>query len=93
MATDMLSARLFLARLHLERRLGESVTLSSLGEAVAKRVRRDAPFSPAAVSRWFDGSTEPTLDVIEAVAAVCKVDPGWLAFGRRSAAPAPDAGS
>lgn len=47
-----------------------------------------APISQAAVSRWYK-SAEPGLATIQALAEILNVDPGWLAFGDASGAPAP----
>jgi transcriptional regulator with XRE-family HTH domain len=81
--------RIFLAHLELSYRLGRKVTLAEFGDLVAKQMRRKAPFSAAAVSRWEAGTQIPSADVIEAIAAVTHTDPGWISHGDRSAAPAP----
>jgi hypothetical protein len=69
-------------------RLGRQVTLREIGTEVARAMGRPRPFAPSAVSRWFDGA-EPDLATITGIARVFGVDPGWLAFGGDSAAPAP----
>jgi transcriptional regulator with XRE-family HTH domain len=84
-----LARRIFLAHLELSYRLGRKITLAELGEMVAKKMRRPAPFSAAAVSRWEAGGQIPSPEVIEAIAAVTGTDPGWISHGARSAAPAP----
>jgi len=84
-----LARRIFLAHLELSYRLGRKVTLAELGELVAKQMKRSAPFSAAAVSRWEAGTKIPSADVIEAIAAVTHTDPGWISHGDRSAAPGP----
>lgn len=84
-----LARRIFLAHLELSYRLGRKVTLAELGGLVAKQMGRKAPFSAAAVSRWEAGTQMPSADVIEAIAAVTRTDPGWISHGDRSAAPAP----
>lgn len=43
----------------------------------------------ATVSRWEAGESLPDLATVGGIAAVCHVDPGWLAFGDFSKAPAP----
>jgi transcriptional regulator with XRE-family HTH domain len=86
-----LARRIFLAHLELSYRLGRKVTLAEFGQMVAKRMRRAAPFSAAAVSRWEAGGQIPSPDVIEAIAAITGTDPGWISHGARSAAPAPPA--
>jgi transcriptional regulator with XRE-family HTH domain len=88
MPTTLLE-RLFIARNLLERRLGRKVTHSNLGEAVAQQLRR-APFSAATVSQWLSGKQALNFSVTLALAKLCRVDPGWLAFGEESRAPAPE---
>jgi transcriptional regulator with XRE-family HTH domain len=90
--SSTLARRIFLAHLELSYRLGRKVTLAELGELVAKQMKRDMPFSAAAVSRWEAGTKIPSADVIEAIAAVTHTDPGWISHGDRSAAPAPRLG-
>jgi transcriptional regulator with XRE-family HTH domain len=84
-----LARRVFLAHLELSYRLGRKVTLAEFGKLVAVQLGRSAPFSAAAVSRWEAGTQIPSADVIEAIAAVTRTDPGWISHGDRSAAPAP----
>jgi transcriptional regulator with XRE-family HTH domain len=84
-----LARRVFLAHLELSYRLGRKVTLAEFGKLVAVQLGRNAPFSAAAVSRWEAGTQIPSADVIEAIAAVTRTDPGWISHGDRSAAPAP----
>jgi transcriptional regulator with XRE-family HTH domain len=84
-----LARRIFLAHLELSYTVGRKVTLAEFGQLVAKQLRREAPFSAAAVSRWEAGTQIPSADVIEAIAAVTGTDPGWISHGNRSAAPAP----
>jgi transcriptional regulator with XRE-family HTH domain len=43
----------------------------------------------ASVSRWFSGAQKPELDQLLEFAHVALVDPGWLAYGEDSRAPAP----
>jgi transcriptional regulator with XRE-family HTH domain len=81
--------RIFIAHLELSYRLGRKVTLAEFGEMVAAAMARDVPFSAAAVSRWEKGTKVPGTQVIEAIAAVTGVDPGWLSHGDKTAAPRP----
>ena len=85
--------RIFVAHLELSYRLGRRVTLAELGRLVAERLRRDAPFAATAVSKWEAGIQTPGPEVIEAIAELSGVDPGWISHGARSAAPGPRAGS
>ena len=80
--------RLFIARNLLERQLGRKVTHRRLGEVVAQRLQR-APFSAATVSQWMSGKQALSLSAALALAKLCGVDPGWLAFGEASRAPPP----
>jgi transcriptional regulator with XRE-family HTH domain len=83
--------RIFIAHLELSYRLGRRVTLAELGRLVAERLRRDAPFAATAVSKWEAGAQTPTPQVIEAIAELSGVDPGWISHGAKSAAPEPRA--
>jgi transcriptional regulator with XRE-family HTH domain len=69
--------------------MGRKITLAEFGEMIAKRLRRDVPFTGSAVSRWESGSQLPTPQIIEAIAALTHTDPGWISHGQRSAAPRP----
>jgi len=89
MTESTLAHRIFIAHLELSYRLGRKVTLAEFGELVAKAMGREVPFTPAAVSRWENGSQVPTAAVIEAIAAVTHTDPGWISHGEKSAAPGP----
>jgi transcriptional regulator with XRE-family HTH domain len=83
--------RIFIAHLELSYRFGRRVTLAELGRLVADRLRREAPFGATAVSKWEGGLQTPAPEVIEAIAELSGVDPGWISHGERSAAPAPRA--
>ena len=85
--------RIFIAHLELSYRLGRRVTLAELGRLIAERMRRHAPFAATAVSKWEAGSQIPAAEVIEAIAELSGVDPGWISHGAKSAAPAPRAES
>ena len=86
---DTIGRRIFLAHLELSYRLGRKITLAEFGEMIAKRLRRDEPFTGSAVSRWESGTQLPTPQIIEAIAALTHTDPGWISHGTRTAAPAP----
>ena len=86
---DTLGRRIFLSHLELSYRLGRKVTLAEFGAMIAKEMQRDAPFTAAAVSRWESGTQTPTPQIIEAIAALSHMDPGWISHGDRSAAPRP----
>ena len=85
--------RIFIAHLELSYRLGRRVTLAELGRLLAERLRRGAPFAATAVSKWEAGIQTPGPEVIEAIAELTGVDPGWISHGAKSAAPAPRADS
>lgn len=85
-----LAHRIFLAHMELNYRLGRRVTLAEFGEMIAGVMDRPTPFTAAAVSRWEAGAQVPSTEVIEAIAALTQIDPGWLSHGEKSAAPAPE---
>ena len=60
-----------------------------LGGLLSAQLGREQPISGATISRWESNDATPDLATLEALAVVCRVDPGWLAFGERSKAPAP----
>ena len=86
---DTLGRRIFLAHLELSYRLGRKVTLAEFGAMIAEEMGREAPFTGAAVSRWESGGQTPTPQIIEAIASICHMDPGWISHGDRTAAPRP----
>ena len=87
---ETLGARIFRARVELTISGGRKVTQASLGAMVSKHLgRRVPPVTGATVSRWESGDTVPDVQTVEAIAAACQVDPGWLAFGTKSGAPSP----
>jgi hypothetical protein len=90
-ADEYLAHRMFSAVNAFERALGRKLTLAQLGERVAaEEVGREAPYAPSVVARWVRGEQEPgTRGQWVALARALQVDPGWLAFGPESAAPAP----
>lgn len=87
--TDTLGRRIFLSHLELSYRLGRRVTLAEFGAMIAEHMGRDTPFTGAAVSRWESGGQTPTPQIIEAIATLTHMDPGWISHGDRSAAPRP----
>jgi transcriptional regulator with XRE-family HTH domain len=84
-----LGRRLFLAHLQLSYRLGRRVTMAEFGRLVAERLGRKGPFAATAVSKWESGLQVPAPEVIEAIAELSGVDPGWISHGEKSAAPGP----
>ena len=86
---DTLGRRIFLSHLELSYRLGRKVTLAEFGALIAEEMGRPTPFTGAAVSRWESGGQTPTPQIIEAIAALTHMDPGWISHGDRSAAPRP----
>ena len=64
--------------------------LTEFGQRIGARLMRPA-VSPSTIMEWFAGVV-PDVATLQAVADVCGVDPGWLAFGAASAAPAPRVG-
>lgn len=84
-----LAQRIFHAHLELSYRLGRRVTLSELGALIAQEMGRAEPFTAAAVSRWEKGVQIPSPRIIEAIAAVTQLDPGWISHGEKTRAPAP----
>jgi transcriptional regulator with XRE-family HTH domain len=89
--TSTLARRIFMAHIELSYRLGRKVTLAEFGELIARQMRRDRPFTAAAVSRWETGTQIPSAPVIEAIAKLSAMDPGWISHGEKSAAPPPRA--
>jgi transcriptional regulator with XRE-family HTH domain len=87
--TSSLARRIFLAHLELSYRLGRKVTLAEFGHLIANEMGRDTPFTAAAVSRWEKGTQIPSPRVIEAIASLTGIDPGWLSHGDKTAAPGP----
>lgn len=81
--------RMFRARVRLSMRRGEKVSQAAFGALLAARLGRAKDITAATVSRWESGDATPDLATLEAVAELCDIDPGWLAFGAQSQAPAP----
>ena len=87
--TSSLAQRIFHAHLELSYRLGRRVTLAEFGALIGEEMGRGEPFTAAAVSRWEKGVQIPSPRVIEAIAAVTQVDPGWISHGDKTLAPRP----
>jgi len=85
-----LGRRVFLAHLQLSFQLGRRVTLAEFGRLIAERLGRETPFAATAVSKWEAGLQVPAPEVIEAIAELSGVDPGWISHGEKSAAPGPE---
>jgi transcriptional regulator with XRE-family HTH domain len=85
-----LGRRVFLAHLQLSYRLGRRITLAEFGRLIAERLGRETPFAATAVSKWEAGLQVPAPEVIEAIAELTGVDPGWISHGEKSAAPRPE---
>jgi hypothetical protein len=79
---------MFVALLDHSGREGKRVGQGEVGTGAAKRLPRGT-LTPAAISRHFNGRM-PSVATVAAYAAEMGVDPGWLAFGELSEAPAPD---
>jgi transcriptional regulator with XRE-family HTH domain len=76
------------AHIHLEGVLGRRVELKELAE-MTTRAHGEKSFSQGKLSGYRLGAVNPSVDVLAAYAKATRVDPGWLAFGRESEAPAP----
>jgi transcriptional regulator with XRE-family HTH domain len=87
--TSSLAQRIFHAHLELSYRLGRRVTLAEFGALIAEEMGRSEGFTAAAVSRWEKGVQIPSPRIIEAIAAVTQLDPGWISHGEKTRAPAP----
>lgn len=83
----------FNERLRAARKRHEGMFDVDLGQEeiaafVSERVKRDKPYSAQSAGGWLRKAWPPP-DVIVALAELFDVDPGWLAFGPASEAPAP----
>jgi transcriptional regulator with XRE-family HTH domain len=87
-----LGERILIARFEASALRSEKLSQERLGALVSRDLSKGAPITAATVSRWESGDTVPSVTTIGAVARVCGVDPGWLAFGAESAAPSPRRG-
>jgi transcriptional regulator with XRE-family HTH domain len=84
-----LGRRVFLAHLQLSYRLGRRITMAEFGRLIAERLGRERPFAATAISKWEAGLQVPAPEVIEAIADLSGLDPGWISHGEKSAAPRP----
>ncbi len=87
-----LGERILIARFEASALRSEKLSQERLGVLVSRELSKGAPVTAATVSRWESGDTVPSVTTIAAIARVCGVDPGWLAFGAESAAPSPRRG-
>lgn len=77
-------------------RFGERFRFARIEQAHRGREENDSAFArgvgvvPGAVTGYKEGDSPPPVARILAIAKRCGVDPGWLAFGEDSAAPAPN---
>jgi hypothetical protein len=85
-----LGQRTFRARLTLGAQLGERLSQEAFGAMIAVRMGRSRPITGATVSRWEADEALPDIPTVRAIAALCRVDPGWLAFGASTSALGPD---
>ncbi|MFI5248569.1 MAG: helix-turn-helix domain-containing protein [Gemmatimonadales bacterium] len=87
-----LGERILIARFEASALRSEKLSQERLGALVSRELSKGAPVTAATVSRWESGDTVPSVTTIAAIARVCGVDPGWLAFGAASTAPSPRRG-
>ena len=76
-----------------QNKTGGSRTQTWLGEALGEAMDRK-PFHQATVSNWMKGEIPTDHNIVVAMAEVLSwepgaIDPGWLLFGVKSAAPPP----
>jgi transcriptional regulator with XRE-family HTH domain len=83
-----LAQRLQLARTSAGQGADGRMTQEAFAEAVGKQLGKRT-VGKVTISRWERGDTVPTLESLLAIARASRVDPGWLAFGNNSRAPAP----
>ncbi len=86
---DTLGERILTARMGLSADEHAKVSQEALGARVAQHLNDPRPITGATVSRWETGESVPDLEILGAIGAVCRVDPGWLAFGSKTSAPDP----
>ena len=87
-SSDGFKQRYFEATLEFGRVKGRAPTPEEMIKYVTNELRRADEFSPSSASRWKNGEM-PNVPTIAAIAKYFYVDPGWLAFGELSMAPAP----
>ena len=81
--------RIVVARMVLSADELAKVSQEALGARVAEHLNDPRPITGATVSRWETGESVPDLETLAAIGAVCRVDPGWIAFGAASSAADP----
>ena len=84
-----LGERILTARMVLSADEHAKVSQEALGARVAQHLNDPRPITGATVSRWETGESVPDLEILGAIGVVCRVDPGWLAFGSETRAPDP----
>ena len=67
----------------------EKVELAQFGVRLGELLLTP-PVPVPTIMQWFSGVI-PDVRTVQAVASLCGVDPGWLAFGSASDAPPPSA--
>jgi transcriptional regulator with XRE-family HTH domain len=80
--------RMVVAHIQLMSQIGVRVTFVDLADRVT-RAHGTRQFTAGQVSEYQKASVMPPIEVVWAYAKATGVDPGWLAFGTDSAAPAP----
>jgi len=81
--------RIVVARMVLSADEHARISQEALGARVAQHLNDPRPITGATVSRWETGESVPDLETLAAIGAVCRVDPGWIAFGAASNAADP----
>ena len=84
-----LGERVYSARLEASAAQHRRISQVDLGVMVARALGEKRAISAATVSRWESGDALPSVPTVAAIAKVCGVDPGWMAFGADSLAPSP----
>lgn len=87
-AGDTLGARIFIAHQRLNRILGRHVSNAEFGRIIGEKLRNKS-YSSASVGEWEKDESKPDIATVGIIAEICDVDPGWLAYGKSSKAPAP----
>jgi hypothetical protein len=70
--------------------MDDRISQETFGRMISRYVGREKAITGATVSRWEADEAVPDIATIAAVASLCGLDPGWLAFGSRSGAPTPE---
>ena len=77
-------------------RFADRFAYARLVQPVETRAEKDRAFGKAvgvgssSIVAYRDADDPPPVVRVLAIAKRCQLDPGWLAFGRESAAPEPD---